>query len=73
MVVARDLRRLIPVLALAIAVVAAVDDRGSPVETALGFLPVLAFAVWALTPALPAAPLAIAVICSAAAARPAAS
>ena len=57
-----EIRRLVAPLALAIAIVAAVVDRGSVADTALGLIPVAAFAVWSVVPATPLAAVSAAVI-----------
>ena len=46
----RRARRLVPVFALVIAVVAAVTQPSSAVDLALAAVPVVAFAVWAFVP-----------------------
>jgi signal transduction histidine kinase len=59
---ADELRRLFPVLALVIAVVAAIVDPSSGLNLALAAVPVLAFWVWALVPKVPLPVISVAVI-----------
>ena len=56
------LRRLVPVFALAIALVAAVTQPSSDLDLLLAAVPVVAFGVWAYVPGVPLAVLAIAVV-----------
>src|SRR5262245_28668486 len=48
-----EVRRIVPLLALSIAIFAPAVDPGSAVDTALGAVPVVAFALWAFVPATP--------------------
>ena len=59
---ADELRRLIPVFALAVAVVAALADPSSAADLAFVAVPVVAFSVWAHVPACRSAQLAVAVV-----------
>lgn len=56
------LRRLVPVFALAIALVAAITQPSSSVDLALAAVPVIAFAVWAFVPRVPLVVLTVAVV-----------
>jgi signal transduction histidine kinase len=56
------LRRLVPVLALAIALVAVIVDPASAVDLALAAAPVVAFGLWAYTRRVPLAAAALGVI-----------
>jgi signal transduction histidine kinase len=56
------LRRLVPLFALAIAIVAVVTQPASPVDLILVAVPVGAFAVWAFVPSTPLSILAVAVV-----------
>ena len=56
------LRRLVPVFALAIALVAAVTQPSSDLDLLLAAVPVVAFGVWAYVPGVPLPVLAIAVV-----------
>lgn len=57
-----EIRRLVPVFALAVAVVAAVADPSSVIDVVLVAIPVAAFALWAYVPGVPMALLAVAVL-----------
>lgn len=57
-----ELRRLVPVFALAIAIVAAVTEPSSAIDLAIAAVPVIAFAIWAYVPGVPLPVLAIAVV-----------
>jgi signal transduction histidine kinase len=57
-----QVRALIPVFALVVAVVAALTDPASPADLILAALPVGAFAAWAYVPRLPLAALSLAVV-----------
>lgn len=59
---ADELRRPIPFVALATAIVAAVADPAGWVDCALGAVPVAAFAVWAWRPRVPLSLLTVAVL-----------
>ncbi|MEA2178036.1 MAG: hypothetical protein QOG77_1333 [Solirubrobacteraceae bacterium] len=59
-----EIRRLVPALAVVVAVLAAVADPGPAGETAWAVVPVVAFAAWALVPRVPLAPVAVAVVVS---------
>ena len=59
---ADDVRRLVPLLAFAVAVVGAVADPSSATDLALMAIPVAALGVWALLPNVPVAPVALAVL-----------
>ena len=50
---AEELRRLVPVFALIVALVAAITDPSSSADFVLGALPVVGFALWAYRPKLP--------------------
>ena len=50
---AGELRRLIPLFALAVAIVGAVTDAASSADLILAAIPVVAFAVWAYLPGVP--------------------
>jgi signal transduction histidine kinase len=56
------LRRPVPVVALAVAVVAAITQPSSPIDVLLAAVPVAAFAVWAFVPSTPLLALSVAVI-----------
>jgi signal transduction histidine kinase len=56
------LRRLVPVFALAIALVAALTQPSSRVDLPLAAVPVIAFAVWAFEPRVPLLVLTVAVV-----------
>jgi signal transduction histidine kinase len=56
------LRRLVPVFALTIAIVAAVTQPSSAVDLALASVPVIAFALWAFVPRFPLPVLTVAVV-----------
>jgi signal transduction histidine kinase len=59
---ADELRRLVPVVALAFALVAAVADPSSAADLVLAAIPVAAFAVWAYVPSVPLPAVSLAVI-----------
>jgi signal transduction histidine kinase len=59
---ADEVRRLVPVLALAVAIVAALTDPLSVSDAVLIAIPVTAFALWAYTPHVPLVALALAVL-----------
>lgn len=59
---ADELRRLVPVFAFAIAIVAVVTQPSSTVELVLADVPVVAFGVWAFFPRVPLPVLAVAVV-----------
>jgi signal transduction histidine kinase len=59
---ADELRRFVPVCALAIAVVAAVADAGSAGDLLLAAVPVAAFASWAYVPRVPLVAVSLAVV-----------
>jgi signal transduction histidine kinase len=56
------LRRLVPIVALAVALVAAITQPSSPIDVLLAAVPVAAFAVWAFVPSTPLIALSVAVI-----------
>jgi signal transduction histidine kinase len=56
------LRRLVPIVALVVAVVAAITQPSSPIDILLAAVPVAAFAVWAFVPSTPLLALSVAVI-----------
>jgi signal transduction histidine kinase len=56
------LRRLVPVFALAIALVGVVTQPSSAVDLAFAAVPVIAFAMWAFVPRVPLPALAVAVV-----------
>jgi signal transduction histidine kinase len=56
------LRRLVPIVALAVALVAAITQPSSPIDVLLAAVPVAAFAVWAFVPSTPLLALSVAVI-----------
>jgi signal transduction histidine kinase len=58
---ADELRRLIPLFALVVAIVAAVADPSSAADLVVVAVPVVAFAVWAHVPRVPMAALSLAV------------
>jgi signal transduction histidine kinase len=57
-----ELRRLVPVFALAVAILAAITDPSSAADLLLAGAPVVAFALWAYTPNLPLWALSFAVL-----------
>lgn len=57
-----ELRRLVPVFATIVAIVAVVADPGSGTDVILAAIPVVAFAVWVYVPGVPLAALSIAVV-----------
>lgn len=57
-----ELRRVVPVFALVVAVVAALTDPGSALDIALAAIPILGFAAWAYRPDVPLAAMAVAVV-----------
>ena len=57
-----EVRGFVPVFALAVAVVAAFADPGSPADLVLAAIPVAAFAVWAFVPATSLLATAVAVV-----------
>jgi signal transduction histidine kinase len=59
---ADEVRRLVPALAFAIAVVAAVVDRPAAPDLILAAVPVAAFAVWTYAPGVPLAAISLAVL-----------
>jgi signal transduction histidine kinase len=59
---ADEVRRLVPIFALAVAIVAAVTDPSSRADLILAALPVGAFAVWAYVPRTPLWPVCVAVL-----------
>jgi signal transduction histidine kinase len=59
---ADELRRLVPVFALAFAVVAAIADPSSAADLVLAAIPVAAFAVWAYAPSVPLTAVSLAVL-----------
>jgi signal transduction histidine kinase len=59
---ADELRRAVPVIALAIAIIAAVADPSSAADLILAAAPVAAFAVWAYVPNVPLPALSLAVV-----------
>jgi signal transduction histidine kinase len=59
---ADELRRLVPLFAFAIAVVAAVTQPSSDADLILAVVPVVAFALWAFVPRIPLPLLAVAVV-----------
>jgi signal transduction histidine kinase len=59
---ADQVRTLVPVFALAVAIVAAITDPSSAGDLVLAALPVAAFAVWAYVPSLPLSALSLAVL-----------
>jgi signal transduction histidine kinase len=56
------LRRLVPIVALAVALVAVITQPSSPIDVLLAAVPVAAFAVWAFVPSTPLLALSVAVI-----------
>src|SRR5215472_5091700 len=50
---ADELVRLIPLFALAVAVLAVAVDRGSPIDYVLAAIPVAAFCAWSFVPGAP--------------------
>jgi signal transduction histidine kinase len=61
---ADEMRRLVPVFALAVAIVAAVADPGSSTDLILAAVPVAAFALWTYVPRVPLWAVSIAVVVS---------
>ena len=59
-----EVRRLVPPLALVVAVVAVVADPGSTGSTVLAAVPVIAFAAWAWLPRVPIVGVAVVVVAS---------
>jgi signal transduction histidine kinase len=59
---ADELRRLVPVFALAFAVVAAIADPSSAADLVFAAIPVAAFAVWAYAPSVPLTAVSLAVL-----------
>jgi signal transduction histidine kinase len=57
-----ELRRLVPIVALAIAVITPLVDPASAPDLAFAAVPVVAFGVWALLPSVPLLALSLAVI-----------
>jgi signal transduction histidine kinase len=57
-----QLRTLVPVFALVVAIVAAVTDRSSGADLILAAIPVCAFAAWAYLPGVPLAAMSLAVL-----------
>jgi signal transduction histidine kinase len=57
-----ELRRVVPVLALAVAIVAAIADHSSVLDVGLMAIPVAAFALWACRPGAPLVLVALAVL-----------
>jgi signal transduction histidine kinase len=57
-----ELRRLVPVFALAFAVVAAITDPSSAADLVFAAIPVAAFAVWAYAPSVPLTAVSVAVL-----------
>jgi signal transduction histidine kinase len=57
-----EVRRLVPVFALAVAIIAASTDSASALDLVLMAIPVAAFAIWAYRPGVPLAVLAFAVL-----------
>jgi signal transduction histidine kinase len=66
---ADELGRLVPLFALAVAVVAVVVDPSSTADVALVVVPVAAFGVWAYVPRVPLVPVSIAVVVAVVAAQ----
>jgi signal transduction histidine kinase len=66
---ADELRRLVPVFALAVAVLAPVTDAGTPVDVVLAAAAVGAFTVWAYLPGVPLTALSLGVLCPVVAAQ----
>ncbi len=58
---ADEQRRIVPIFALAVAVVAAITDPASTTDLVLAAIPVVAFALWAYTPGVPLPALTLAV------------
>jgi signal transduction histidine kinase len=56
------LRRLVPIVALVVALVAAITQPSSPADLLLAAVPIVAFSVWAFVPRTPLLALSIAVI-----------
>jgi signal transduction histidine kinase len=56
------LRRRVPIVALAVALVAVITQPSSPIDVLLAAVPVAAFAVWAFVPSTPLLALSVAVI-----------
>lgn len=59
---ADEVRRLVGIGALAVAIVAAVGDQGSTGETLLATIPVAALSLWAVRPSVPLAAVSLAVV-----------
>jgi signal transduction histidine kinase len=59
---ADELRRALPLFALAVALVAAITQPSSPADLLLAAVPVAAFGVWAFVPAVPLAALVVPVV-----------
>jgi signal transduction histidine kinase len=59
---ADELVRLVPLFALAVAVLAVAVDRGSPIDYVLAAIPVAAFCVWSYVPGAPLVLVAFAVL-----------
>jgi signal transduction histidine kinase len=59
---ADELRRLVPLFALVVAIVAAIADPSSAPDLVLVAVPVAAFALWAHVPKVPLTPVSIAVV-----------
>jgi signal transduction histidine kinase len=59
---ADEVRRLVGIGALAVAIVAAVGDQGSTGETLLAAIPVAALSLWAARPSVPLAAVSLAVV-----------
>ncbi len=57
-----DVRRLVPVFAVAVAIVAFLTDPSSPADLVLAAIPIAAFALWAWLPGVPLLGLSLAVI-----------
>jgi signal transduction histidine kinase len=61
-VLSLEFRRIVPIFAVAVAIVAAVTDPSTPGELLLMAIPPAAFAAWAYVPRLPLAAVAVAVV-----------
>jgi hypothetical protein len=59
---ADEVRRVVGIGALAVAIVAAVGDQGSTGETVLATIPVAALSLWAARPSVPLAAVSLAVV-----------
>jgi signal transduction histidine kinase len=59
---ADEVRRLVPVFAVAVAIVAAIADPGGAADIALAAIPVAALALWSVRPATPLALVSLAVV-----------